>query len=382
MAGDDTHSTPLLKTPLHGLWSELGASFGPFAGYEMPIRFAAGVVAEHHQCRTKAALFDVSHMGQAYIGGASYGAAAKALEQIAPGDFQGLKPGQSRYSVFLNEDGGIIDDFIATRPAEPLHDGALNLVVNASRKQVDYALIRSVLPGGLSLTVCEDRALLAIQGPAARDVCRAIAPKAATLTFMHAAPGEADGYDCDISCSGYTGEDGFEISAPSEDIVEIARAFLKDDRVAPAGLGARDTLRLEAGLPLYGADLDESISPIEAGLAFAVSKARRERRDFPGASRIMDELESGPRRVRVGLKLEKGMAAREGNEIASINRNLVGEVSSGAPSPSLGVPIAMGYVPSALAEIGQRLDVLVRDKPRPAEVVRLPFTPARVVRKL
>jgi aminomethyltransferase len=345
----------------------------PFAGYDMPVQYE-GVLAEHRWTREHAGLFDVSHMGQAKLRGA---APLKSFEKLVPGDYIGLKEGKQRYSLLLNAEGGILDDLMAGRP-----DGdGLFVVVNAACKDADFALIQAELGAETTLEVLKDRALLAIQGPEAAEVMATFEPKLLDLGFMECGVFHLFGEKCFVSRSGYTGEDGYEISVPASKAVEAWRALLGDSRVKPIGLGARDSLRLEAGLPLYGHDADETTSPVEAGLTFALSKRRKEEKDFRGAERIMAELGGAKSRVRVGLRILEGAPAREGAEIADANGQVVGKVTSGGPSPSLGYNIAMGYVPPALAELGTKLNVIVRGKTQAAEVVAMPFVQQRYFRK-
>jgi aminomethyltransferase len=330
------------------------------------------VLKEHLWTRENAGLFDVSHMGQARLRGVS---PLSAFEEVTPGDFIGLKPGKQRYSVLLNRTGGIIDDLMAARPIsfDRTGDDGLFVVVNGACKDNDFKVIDERL---------EDRALMALQGPKAAEVLAAHAPQAAAMVFMDARAFSAFGTDVIVSRSGYTGEDGYEISVPASEALRIWNTLLADERVRPIGLGARDSLRLEAGLPLYGHDVDETVSPVEADLAFAIAKKRREARDFPGAARIARELAEGPSRKRVGLIVLEGAPAREGAQIADEAGNVVGVVTSGGFSPSLGKPIAMGFAPPALAGVGTRLKVIVRGKAQAAEVAAMPFVPHRYVRKL
>jgi len=366
------------RTPLYEAHLARGGRMVPFGGYEMPVQYAGpdgGVLNEHRWTRTHAGLFDVSHMGQARLNGV---APQASFEKLTCGDFIGLKAGKQRYSLLLNEDGGVLDDLMAGRP-----DGqGLFIVVNASTKAADFALIDRALAGEAQLERLEDRALLALQGPEAVEVIRPHAPEAAELAFMETTRIRGfDGVDLIVSRSGYTGEDGFEISMPAVDAPRIWMALLADERVRPIGLGARDSLRLEAGLPLYGHDVDETTTPVEAGLDFALSKRRREARDFRGAERILRQLEGGAERVRVGFKVLEGAPAREGTPIADETGAVVGKVTSGGPSPSLGGSVGMGYVPPALSAPGTRLQVLVRGRAQPAEVTPMPFHPHRYFRK-
>lgn len=373
--------TDLKQTPLHDLHVELGARMVPFAGYSMPVQFKAGIMAEHQQTRSRAGLFDVSHMGQAFLIGPDHETTARALEALAPSNFVELGLGRQRYTVLLNDNGGIIDDLMVTRSISADDDGRLMLVVNAARKDVDYAHFRARLPENVRLEVVEDRALIAVQGPEAVAAVAAHAPKAAELAFMSASSMEFDGIDCHIARAGYTGEDGVEMSVPAGAAEAIARALLADDRVEPIGLGARDSLRLEAGLCLYGHDIDESTSPVEGNITFCMQKRRREEGGFPGAARIQAELRDGSDRVRVGLRLDGKAPARESAEIALPGADVIGTVTSGGFAPTVGAAIAMGFVPRAQAETGTQLELIVRGRRLPATVADMPFVPNRYYRK-
>jgi len=369
----DTNET-LKQTPLHALHVSLGARMVPFSGYDMPVQYPAGILKEHLHTREKAGLFDVSHMGQAFLSGAD---PARALEKVTPADVVGLKPGMQRYGLLLNDQGTIKDDFMFSKL---VGEDALYLVVNAGTKEGDFAYIAEKLKGIATLEPRPDRALLALQGPAAGAVLERHSPGIDKLTFMKVVRCTVADAPAIVSRSGYTGEDGFEISIEAIHAERVARALLGNPEVLPIGLGARDSLRLEAGLPLYGHDLDETVSPVEAGLAFALSKRRRKAADVPGAARILRELKDGPARLRVALKVE-GAPAREGAQIADANGVGVGVVTSGGFSPTLGHPIAIGFAPPELATIGTALQVIVRGKAQPAQVVALPFVPHRYVRQ-
>ena len=362
----------LKTTVLNAAHRALGARMVGFGGYDMPVQYE-GVLAEHRWTREHAGLFDVSHMGQCKITGAD---AISQFERFVPGDYQVLKSGRQKYSLLLNESGGIIDDLMAGKPD---HDG-LFVVVNAGNKDEDFAFWEANLEGDARLTVL-DRALIAIQGPEAAEVMAAHDPVFGDFGFMDCARLMIFGVDCYVSRSGYTGEDGYEISVPAADAERIWTEILKDARVKPIGLGARDSLRLEAGLPLHGHDIDPTTSPVEGALTFALSKSRKERADFNGADRVLKELADGPVRVRVGLSVKEGAPAREGAEIADADGNIIGKVTSGGPSPTLCRNIAMGYVPPAFAELGTDLKVVVRGKPAAAEVVAMPFVAQRYYRK-
>ncbi len=364
---------PLKLVPLDRLHRELGAKMVPFAGYEMPVQYPAGIMAEHLHCRTQAALFDVSHMGQASLLGEG---GVAVLERLAPSDFAALAPGRQRYSVLTNEAGGIIDDFMVSN----LGGGRLFLVANASRKEIDFRHIEAHLAGGARLERHEDRALLALQGPLAAAALGRLCPAAAALGFMGAGPVTISGVACLISRSGYTGEDGFEIAIPAAEAEAVARALLAQPEVKPAGLGARDSLRLEAGLCLYGNDIDELSSPIEASLAWVVSKRRRQTFDFLGGAVVRDHLANGTPRLRVGIRPEARAPARAGAEIVALDGTAAGSVTSGGFSPTLGMPIAMGYVRRDLAADGTALLLLVRGKQLAARVAPMPFVPHRYIR--
>lgn len=351
-------------TPLDAMHRALGARMTDFAGYSLPVSYPAGVVAEHAACRTAAALFDVSHMGQAWLHGAD---AAAALERLVPGDILGLAEGRQRYTLLMNDAGGIQDDLMVARPAPD----RLLLITNASRKESDAAIIAAALPGSVRQTVIEDRALLALQGPAAAGILGA--PFDA-LPFLGVVEADVLGVLCIVSRSGYTGEDGFEMSVPAGEAERLARALLAAGAV-PAGLGARDSLRLEAGLCLYGNDIDELTSPVEAGLAWTVAKRRRAAWDFPGAAVVRDHLENGPHRRRVGLRPLGRAPARAGVVLAAEDGTAAGGVTSGGFSPTLGAPIAMGYVRKDLAAPGTRILMTIRGRAEPADVCPLPFTP-------
>ena len=379
----------LKATPLYPFHRDAGARIVPFAGYAMPVQYKDGVLAEHRWTRQHAGLFDVSHMGPARLvlnnptgnPEADHRAVAAIMERLVCGDIAGLKPGQLRYTLLLNEDGGVVDDLIVGRYPAGAPGGMLYVVVNASTKDNDYALIQAAAGDEATVHRMDGAGLLAVQGPEAAEVVAGLIPAAADLGFMTFAGGEWRGHMIMVSRSGYTGEDGYEILVPPEAAEAFWTALTTDPRVKPIGLGARDSLRLEAGLPLYGHDLDETTSPVEGALRFAVSKRRRDARDFPGADRILREWDGDLARVRVGLKIA-GAPAREGAEIATPAGQVVGRVTSGGPSPSLGINIAMGYVPPPLAAPGTALSVLVRGRPQAAEVTAMPFHPNRYVRKV
>ena len=378
-SGPEVVATPPKRTPLYDLHVAAGAKMVPFAGYEMPVQYPMGVLKEHLWTREKAGLFDVSHMGQAFLvpEDKRFETAAAFLETLAPADFLSLKPGQQRYGQLLNAHGGILDDVMATRLGFAGHEHWLYVVVNASRKDDDLALIEAKLPSGLALRRADGFALIALQGPRAAEMLGAHAPDAGKLEFMAALDCPVGGIWCHVSRSGYTGEDGYEISVKSADAVALWQLLCANPLVAPIGLGARDSLRLEAGLCLYGHDIDETTSPIEAALAWSIQKRRRIEGGFPGAERILRELTNGPARRRVGIRPEGRTPAREGTEIRSMDGTRIGTITSGGFGPTVNAPIAMGYVEATHAAPGTQLTLIVRDKPLPARVVDLPFVPHR-----
>jgi aminomethyltransferase len=366
----DPHEN-LAVTPLNALHRALGARMVPFAGYDMPVQYE-GIIAEHVHTRAAVGLFDVSHMGQAFLSGPQ---AIARFETLVPGDLAALAQGRIRYTQFLNAQGGILDDLMVTRIA----DDRLFLVVNAARKAHDFAHVAACLPD-LALDILDTRALLALQGPQAVVVLSAILPGVENMPFMSARNVAYDGVELYVSRSGYTGEDGYEISVPDAQAEAFAKRLLADNRVKPIGLGARDSLRLEAGLCLYGHDIDETTTPVEADLLWSISKRRRTDGGFPGASLVQAQIASGPSRKRVALALEGKAPAREGAEIADKSGAIVGRVTSGGFAPSLQRPIAMGYVETASSAPGTQLDILVRGKPLPAQVTTFPFVPTRYFR--
>jgi aminomethyltransferase len=373
---------PLRRTPLFDQHIALGAKIVAFAGYTMPVQYPLGILKEHLHTRSAAGLFDVSHMGQAFLIGPSHAATAAALEALVPADVLNLKPGQQRYSQLLNDAGGIIDDLMVTRPVAETDNGRLFLIVNASRKEVDYAHIAARLPSGVILLPAPERALIALQGPAAARIVAPLSPEAARLSFMQTVNTPMGGIDCHVSRSGYTGEDGFEISVAAERAEQLWQLLLRDDTVQPIGLGARDSLRLEAGLCLYGHDIDETTSPVEANLVWSMQKRRRSEGGFPGAKRIQDELANGPKRRRVGIKPDGRAPAREGTEVIALLGDRLGVVTSGGFGPSVNGPVAMGYVAADRAESGTPVNLMVRGKALSAAVAPLPFVPHRYARNI
>ncbi len=381
----DTPAEDLRTVPLNDRHIALGGRMVPFSGYALPVQYPTGIIAEHKWTREHAGLFDVSHMGPSFLtlaeptgdADADHAAVAAIVEPLVCGDIAALKPGQIRYTLMLNAAGGTLDDLMIGR--SPQHPGSLYIVVNAGTKDADFGHIAAAAGGRAVLHRADDGVLLALQGPEAVAVLSAIVPGVEALSFMHYAPFSWGDDKLIISRSGYTGEDGFEILADAAFAPALVDALLADGRVKPIGLGARDSLRLEAGLPLYGHDLDESVSPTEAGLNFAVSKRRREAADFPGAQRILREFGGELVRVRVGLLVE-GAPARENAEIVAPDGHAVGRVTSGGFSPSLSRAIAIGFVQPGYASPGTQLSVAVRGRLQPAVVTALPFVPHRYFR--
>ena len=367
----------LQMTPLNALHRELGAKMVPFAGYDMPVQYPLGVMKEHLHCRAKAGLFDVSHMGQVILrapGG--YAAVAQALEGLVPVDLLGLGVMRQRYGMFTNDAGGILDDLMLANRGDHMF-----VVVNAACKAADIAHMRAGLPG-IEVAEITDRALLALQGPAAEAVLAGLVPEIAAMRFMDVGIFGSEFGELWISRSGYTGEDGFEISVPEAQAELLARALLAHEDVEPIGLGARDSLRLEAGLCLYGHDIDTGTTPVEASLGWAIQKVRRaggaRAGGFPGAERILNELQQGGPRARVGLRPKGRAPMREGTPLfaQSTGGEPVGHVTSGAFGPTIEAPMSMGYVPQSLASEGTELYGEVRGKRLPVRVAKLPFTPA------
>jgi aminomethyltransferase len=368
---DGTTDETLKQVPLHALHVALGARMVPFAGWSMPVQYPTGIIAEHNHTRSAASLFDVSHMGQVSLRGPD---PAAALERLVPGDIRGLALGRMRYTQLTNDKGGIIDDLMATNAGDHL-----SLVINASRREADLAHLQANLPD-CSLDVL-DRALLALQGPGAAAALAGLAPEAAKLDFMTAARVTIDGSDVGISRSGYTGEDGFEISIARADAERIARLLLEQPGVKPAGLGARDSLRLEAGLCLYGNDIDDSTTPVEAGLSWTIGKRRRAEGGFAGAEVIQRQLADGAPRRLVGLLPDGRAPARAHAEIRGANGQAIGTVTSGGFGPTAGRPVAMGYVARGAEAPDSTVAVMIRDSAVPARIVKLPFVPHRYAKK-
>ncbi len=369
---DASENAPLAVTPLNALHRASGARMVPFAGYDMPVQYPDGILTEHLHTRTQAGLFDVSHMGQAFLSGANVIA---RFETLVPGDLAALAQGRIRYTQLLNEEGGILDDMMVTR----LADDRLFLVVNAACKHQDFAHIARAL-SDLTLDILDTRALLALQGPQAATVLGALLPGVEDMPFMSAKNIMHAGVELYVSRSGYTGEDGYEISVPDARAEAFAKTLLVDERVKLIGLGARDSLRLEAGLCLYGHDIDTTTTPIEGDLIWSISKRRRAEGGFPGAAHVQKHIAEGAPRKRVGLALDGKAPAREGADIADSAGAIIGRVTSGGFAPSLQKPIAMGYVDAAHAAPGTELNLMVRGKPLLAHVVAFPFVPTRYYR--
>ncbi len=364
-AQQQAHGRP---TPLHALHTERRARFAPFAGYALPVSFPPGILAEHRHTRTAAGLFDVSHMGQADLE-----ADPACLETLFPADIAGLNAGRLLYTILLNPQGGIIDDLIIAR----LSGSLFRIVINAAGAENVCAHIAQSLAGRATLRPRPDLALLALQGPLSAPALGSLSPKAVRLPFMAAAALDLAGHACLVSRSGYTGEDGYEISIPAEGAETLARQLLAQDGVKPAGLGARDSLRLEAGLCLYGSDIDETTSPLEAGLLWTIPPRRRAEANFPGAAALAAQIENGARRRRIGLKIKSPRPVRAHAEILDANRRPAGLVTSGGIAATCDSPIAMGYVRTGCDSPGSPLFVRARDSLLPAEAHRLPFRPHR-----
>jgi len=363
--------TELRHTPLDSLHRELGARMVPFAGYAMPVQYPSGILTEHQHTRAAAGLFDVSHMGQVRLtakGGKPRQEAARALERLVPAALADLEPGRMRYSQFTNEDGGILDDLMVTAMGDHL-----SLVVNAGCKAGDIAHLRAHLADDLEIEVLESRALLALQGPQAVDVFSRYVPQVRELAFMQAATWTFEGERLQISRSGYTGEDGLEISVPGHCAEDLARRLLAEPEVMAIGLGARDSLRLEAGLCLYGHDIDTTTTPVEAGLTWSIQKSRRTGEGYPGAKVIAEQIADGASRKRVGIRPEGRAPVREGATVRLPGVQAVGIVTSGGFGATVGGPVAMGYVAAEHAHVGQALELDLRGRAVAAQIVALPF---------
>lgn len=361
----DTES-PLKTTPLDALHRSLDAKMVPFAGYAMPVQFPAGVLTEHNHTRAAAGLFDVSHMGQVVLRGDDV---AAALETLVPGELQALGDDRMRYTLLLNDQAGILDDLMVTNRGDHLY-----VVVNAACKEADIAHLQASLPSSVTVEPWEDRALLALQGPQAVDALqRHTDADMSQLRFMASAEMGIGGIHCLVSRSGYTGEDGVEISVPAGDAQALAEMLLSEPEVEPIGLGARDSLRLEAGLCLYGHDIDETTTPVEASLTWAIGKRRRAEGGFPGDAVVQRQLSEGTARRRVGIRPDGRAPAREGADLTDLDGKTIGAITSGGFGPTAGGPVAMGYVQTAHAETGTQVNAIVRGKPLSAQVADLPF---------
>lgn len=373
----------LRRTPLYRVLKARGGQMVSFAGYESPIQFD-GIKSEHLWTRSRAGLFDVSHMGPSTLklredsgNEEAHEKISKHIERLVPSDIQGLKPGQARLTVLLSEDGGILDDLIVTRPEDPERQGSLDLVVNGACKENDWNLIETSLGDEIQVVRNDDHVLFALQGPKASDVLREFLPGSDELAFMRSRTLRwKDRAKCNVTRCGYTGEDGFEVLINAEQGSELVETLLASEDVKPVGLGARDSLRLEAGLCLYGQDLDSTVSPVEANLSWLISKRRREQQDFPGHERILSEINERPNRLRVGIQPQERAPARAGTFILK-DGETIGIVTSGGFGPSVERPIAMGYVSYACSQNETEVDLLIRDKLRPAKVCSLPFIPPR-----
>jgi aminomethyltransferase len=368
----------LKRVPLHATHLALGGKMVPFAGYEMPVQYAAGVLKEHLHTRAAAGLFDVSHMGQIVLRPKSgeVGDAARALERLVPQDILAVAPGRQRYAQFTNDAGGILDDLMVANFGDHLF-----LIVNAACKDADEAHLRAHLADICAIEPLTDRALIALQGPKAADVLGRHAPTVKAMRFMDAGPHRVMGIDCFVSRSGYTGEDGFEISVPASEAERFATTLLTDPAVLPIGLGARDSLRLEAGLCLYGHDIDEATTPVEGALAWSIQKSRRaggaRAGGFPGADTILRQLDAGAPRRRVGLRAEGRAPVRENAPLyaGATSTEPIGTVTSGGFGPSLNAPVAMGYLPATHAADGATVFAEVRGQRLPLRVAPMPFVP-------
>ena len=359
-----TETSPPKRTVLYELHVELGGKMVDFAGWEMPVQYAAGIMAEHQQCREQAALFDVSHMGQLTLQGDDV---ARKLEALVPADIVNLPVGKSRYTFFTNAQGGILDDLIVTNAGDYLY-----VVVNASMREQDVAHLRANLDG-IELVEQSEQALIALQGPKAIDIVAAICPAVEKLTFMESVESEIAGVAARVSRLGYTGEDGFEISIPADQADAVARLLLAHEHCQPAGLGARDSLRLEAGLCLYGNDIDTQTTPIEASLLWAIQKRRREEGGFPGADVVQRQIAEGATRKLVGIRPSGRVPARHGAPVCDEHGAVIGEVTSGGFGPTIGAPVAMGYVDIAHAQKDTPVVLSIRNKQYPAQICALPF---------
>lgn len=377
----DGPQTDLLKTALYDRHVALGGRMVEFSGYALPVQYA-GIVAEHTHTRQAASLFDVSHMGQVVVTGPDHATTIAVLEYLTPADLSTLAPGEMRYTVLLNEQGGIEDDLIVTRPAAgQAPDGVMTMVVNAGRKHHDLDWLRRESRHDLDFHLRDDVSLIALQGPRAAEVLLKHAKAPETLGFMQSAPATIAGIPVTISRAGYTGEDGFEFSVANDKALELFDLFLSDPLVEPAGLGARDSLRLEAGLCLYGHDMTEKTDPVSANLLFSIGKRRRTEGGFIGAEAVLSRLSTGAAEKRVGIRFEGRQPVREGAELVDAAGTTIGRVTSGTFAPTAKAPVAMGYVPAGIAREGEAVTAMVRGKPIAGTIVKLPFVPQRYFRK-
>ncbi|RDE10616.1 glycine cleavage system aminomethyltransferase GcvT [Pelagibacterium lacus] len=377
----DSAEPDLLRTALYDRHLAHGGRMVEFGGYALPVQYK-GIVAEHLHTRAAASLFDVSHMGQITVTGPDHATTIAALEALTPADLASLAPGEMRYTVLLNARGGIEDDLIVTRPAEGMEpDGVMHMVVNAARKHHDLAFLRSHGEADVAFDLRDDLALLALQGPEAAEILARHTDLATHLGFMQSGATRIEGVPVTLSRSGYTGEDGFELSLSAADAPTIFDLLVADDRVEPAGLGARDSLRLEAGLCLYGHDMDDTTDPVTAGLIFAIGRNRRTAGGFTGAEAVIARIADGPVRKRVGIRFEGRQPVREGSELVDAEGNVIGRVTSGTFGPTVQASIAIGYLPVAIAREGAAVTALVRGKPVSGTIVKTPFVPHRYFRK-
>lgn len=377
----DGPAADLIRTALYDRHVAAGGRIVEFGGYALPVQYV-GIVAEHNHTREAASLFDVSHMGQIVVTGPDHAATIAALESITPAELQTLEPGEMRYTVLLNDKGGIEDDLIITRPAQgQAEDGVMFMVVNAARKAHDLRFMQQALDGVVRFELRDDLALIALQGPRAAEVLAKFCDLPDRLGFMQAAHAEINGIAANVSRSGYTGEDGFEISIANSDAEAIFDLLVADPLVEPAGLGARDSLRLEAGLCLYGHDMDDGIDPVTAGLMFAIGKRRRAEGGFMGADAVLARIAGGPAEKRVGIRFEGRQPVREGAELVDASGAVIGRITSGTFAPTAQASIAMGYLPTGLASEGAAVTAMVRGRPIAGAVAKMPFVPQRYVRK-
>ncbi len=377
----ESQQSELLKTALYDRHVAAGGRMVEFGGYALPVQYS-GIVAEHNHTREAASLFDVSHMGQVVVTGPDHATTIAALETLTPADLASLEHGDMRYTVLLNENGGIEDDLIITRPANgQAPDGTMFMVVNAARKHHDLAHMRAHAPADITFDLKDDLALIALQGPKAAEVLARHTDVIDELGFMQAAPATIGGIAVNISRSGYTGEDGVEISVDNAKAAKIFDSLVADDRVEPAGLGARDSLRLEAGLCLYGHDMTDTVDPVSASLLFAIGKRRRTEGGFVGAEPVLAKLAEGASDKRIGIQFEGRQPVREGAELIDGDGNVIGRITSGTFAPTAQASIAMGYLPADRAKAGEPVTARVRGREIAGTIVKMPFVPQRYYRK-